>query len=93
MRQTEERPIIGSDNHRRLIDVQPVPKQKPEDRIENWNKAYLGYTLEGAVVEAERCIHCPTAPCQEGLPHRLGQSICLYFLKRATSTAPPRLLP
>ena len=57
------------DNHRRLaIPVQPVPKQKPEERIKNWDEAFLGYTLETAVVEAERCIHCPTAPCQEACP-------------------------
>jgi len=57
------------DNHRRLaIPVQPVPKQAPEERIKNWDEAFLGYTLESAVVEAERCIHCPTAPCQEACP-------------------------
>ncbi|MCH7810302.1 MAG: NADPH-dependent glutamate synthase [Chloroflexi bacterium] len=57
------------DNHRRLaIPVQPVPKQAPEERIKNWDEAFLGYTLETAVVEAERCIHCPTAPCQEACP-------------------------
>ncbi len=57
------------DNHRRLaIPVQPVPKQKPEERVKNWDEAFLGYTLESAVVEAERCIHCPTAPCQEACP-------------------------
>jgi glutamate synthase (NADPH/NADH) small chain len=57
------------DNHRRLeIAVQPVPKQKPEDRVKNWDESYLGYSLEMAKVEAERCIHCPTAPCQEACP-------------------------
>jgi len=58
-----------SDNHRRLeIPVVPAPKQAPEERIHNWNEAYLGYSLDQAVVEAERCIHCPTAPCQEACP-------------------------
>ncbi|MCH7953326.1 MAG: NADPH-dependent glutamate synthase [Chloroflexi bacterium] len=57
------------DNHRRLaIPIQPAPKQAPEERIKNWDEAFLGYTLETAVVEAERCIHCPTAPCQEACP-------------------------
>ncbi len=57
------------DNHRRLaIPVQPAPKQAPEERIKNWDEAFLGYTLETAVVEAERCIQCPTAPCQEACP-------------------------
>ncbi len=57
------------DNHRRLaIPVQPVPKQDPRERVKNWDESYLGYGLEAAIVEAERCIHCPTAPCQEACP-------------------------
>lgn len=57
------------DNHRRLeIPLQPVPKQDPKERVKNWDEAFLGYTLETAVIEAERCIHCPTAPCQEACP-------------------------
>ena len=57
------------DNHRRLaIPIQPAPKQAPKERVKNWDEAFLGYTLETAVVEAERCIHCPTAPCQEACP-------------------------
>jgi glutamate synthase (NADPH/NADH) small chain len=57
------------DNHRRLeIPVQPVPKQDPRERIKNWDEAFLGYTIDSAVVEAQRCIHCPTAPCQEACP-------------------------
>ena len=60
---------MPSDNHRRLlIPVQPVAKQAPEERVKNWDETSLGYTLESAVIEAERCIHCPTAPCQEACP-------------------------
>ena len=60
---------MPSDNHRRLlIPIQPVPKQAPDERVKNWDETSLGYTLESAVVEAERCIHCPTAPCQEACP-------------------------
>jgi glutamate synthase (NADPH) small chain len=57
------------DNHRRLeIPIQPVPKQDPKERVKNWDEAFLGYTLETAIIEAERCIHCPTAPCQDACP-------------------------
>ena len=57
------------DNHRRLeIALQPAPKQDPAQRIKNWDEAFLGYELDTAVIEAERCIHCPTAPCQEACP-------------------------
>src|SRR3990170_2101271 len=57
------------DNLRRLqIPVQPISKQKPAERVHNWDEAFLGYSLETAVIEAERCIHCPTAPCQDACP-------------------------
>jgi glutamate synthase (NADPH/NADH) small chain len=57
------------DNLRRLqIPVQPVPKQDPKERIKNWDESFLGYSLETAIIEAERCIHCPTAPCQDACP-------------------------
>ena len=57
------------DNHRRLqIPLQPAPKQDPAERVKNWDEAFLGYDLEVAVIEAERCIQCPTAPCQEACP-------------------------
>lgn len=57
------------ENHRRLeIPVQPVPKQDPRERVKNWDESYLGYTLEAAIIEASRCLHCPAAPCQEACP-------------------------
>ncbi|KKL44752.1 hypothetical protein LCGC14_2362570, partial [marine sediment metagenome] len=55
--------------HRRLnIALQPAPKQDPAQRVKNWDEAFLGYELDTAIIEAERCIHCPTAPCQEACP-------------------------
>ena len=58
--------------------MQPVPKQDPRERIKNWDEAFLGYTIESAVIEAQRCIHCPTAPCQEACP--TGNDIPNAFL-------------
>jgi glutamate synthase (NADPH/NADH) small chain len=73
---------LESDNHRRLlIPVIPAPKQKAEDRIKNWDESYLGYSLEQAMVEAERCIHCPTAPCQEACPTDNDIPRALLFLE------------
>jgi len=54
---------------RRLaISVQPVPKQDPEVRKRNFDETYLGFDLNAAMVEASRCIQCPSAPCQEACP-------------------------
>ncbi|HDQ06652.1 MAG TPA: NADPH-dependent glutamate synthase [Candidatus Bathyarchaeota archaeon] len=46
----------------------PMPKQKPEDRIHNFNEVALGYTVEQAVAEAERCLQCPKPQCVKGCP-------------------------
>lgn len=55
--------------HRRLdIGVQKVPKQDADDRVRNWDETYLGFDLNSAKIEAQRCIQCPSAPCQEACP-------------------------
>jgi glutamate synthase (NADPH/NADH) small chain len=49
----------------------PIKKQKPEDRIHNFNEVALGYTMKQAVAEAERCIQCPEPQCVQGCPVEL----------------------
>lgn len=46
----------------------PMPKQKLEERIHNFNEVALGYTEEQAVAEAKRCLQCPQPKCIEGCP-------------------------
>jgi glutamate synthase (NADPH/NADH) small chain len=46
----------------------PMPKQKVEKRILNFNEVALGYTEEQAVTEAKRCLQCPQPKCIEGCP-------------------------
>ncbi len=45
------------------------PKQDPEVRTHNFDEVFLGYDDKQAVIEATRCIHCPSPePCILGCP-------------------------
>lgn len=57
------------DVQRRLaIPRVPIHKQDPQERRKNWDEVFLGFDVESAMVEAARCIQCPTAPCQQACP-------------------------
>ena len=43
-----------------------MPTQDPKERATNFNEVALGYSLEDAVEEAERCLHCKNSPCVDG---------------------------
>jgi len=47
---------------------EPMPKQKVEDRVKNFNEVALGYTEEQARSEAQRCLQCPKPLCVQGCP-------------------------
>ena len=53
---------------RMKIPRQGMPVQEPEDRVENFSEVALGYTLEMARREAERCLQCKDPHCMEGCP-------------------------
>ena len=60
---------MSVDVQKRLqIPRQPIKKQDPKSRVHNWDEVFLGFDKEFAIVEAARCIQCPTAPCQEACP-------------------------
>ena len=46
----------------------PMPEQAPEIRNRNFEEVALGYSVELARDEAERCLHCKNAPCVSGCP-------------------------
>ena len=42
--------------------------QDPKKRSQNFDEVALGYTLEQALDEADRCLHCKHKPCVSGCP-------------------------
>ncbi len=50
------------------ISRQQIPKQDPEQRVRNFDETYLSLDLDTAMVEAARCIDCPSAPCMTACP-------------------------
>jgi len=46
----------------------PAPEQEPGNRCSNFDEVVLGYTLELAVKEAERCLQCKEPACVKGCP-------------------------
>jgi glutamate synthase (NADPH/NADH) small chain len=53
---------------RMKISRQHMPVQEAEDRVQNFNEVALGFTLELARQEAERCLQCKEPKCMEGCP-------------------------
>ena len=51
-----------------MIPRQPMPEQKPEERVANFLEVPSGYDPETAVREANRCLRCPKKPCVGGCP-------------------------
>jgi glutamate synthase (NADPH/NADH) small chain len=47
---------------------EPMPKQEPKLRIQNFDEVALGYSKEAAVREASRCLSCKKPPCIAGCP-------------------------
>jgi len=46
----------------------PMPEQPAQQRARNFEEVALGYRVEQALVEAERCLDCPDQPCVRGCP-------------------------
>lgn len=46
----------------------PMPEQDPQVRNANFLEVAQGYTLEQAMNEAQRCIHCKNPACVSGCP-------------------------
>ncbi len=53
---------------RMKIPRQPMPEQKPEDRVQNFEEVPFGYSEETAMLEAKRCLECKKPKCMKGCP-------------------------
>ena len=62
-------------------DKTPMPCQPPVQRRANFDEVALGYSLEEAINEAHRCIHCPKSPCVLGCP--VGVPVSEFIAKLA----------
>ncbi len=60
----------------------PMPEQEPAIRVCNFDEVALGYGLETAVIEADRCIQCKKPKCIEGCPVRVDIPDFLSALRR-----------
>lgn len=50
------------------VERHKMPEQAPEVRRGNFKEVCLGFDLETAKAEAQRCLNCKTAPCRNGCP-------------------------
>ena len=49
-------------------DRAPIPAQEPAVRAHNFDEVSLGFRLEDALVESERCLVCPNPQCVPACP-------------------------
>ena len=49
----------------------PMAVQDASVRNKNFEEVALGYTKEEAILEAQRCLNCPTKPCVGGCPVKI----------------------
>ena len=58
-----------------------MPHQDADIRNKNFSEVSLGYTLEDAINEANRCIGCKTKPCMSGCPVNVDIPDFISFIK------------
>lgn len=61
---------MSSKPEKKKVDLnrREMPKQAPEVRRHNFSEVALGYLIETAVEEANRCLQCPSANCVRSCP-------------------------
>jgi glutamate synthase (NADPH/NADH) small chain len=60
--------VIPAKKKRSKVPRHAMPEQTPQNRVRNFNSVVLGYSIEMAIAEAERCIQCKKPKCIELCP-------------------------
>jgi glutamate synthase (NADPH/NADH) small chain len=60
----------------------PMPEQPADVRRKNFNEVALGYTMEQAMQEAQRCLQCKTPVCEKGCPVEVNIKDFVGFLAK-----------
>ena len=71
----------------------PMAEQDPQVRNQNFLEVARGYTLEEAMNEAKRCIHCKNPACVSGCPVGIPIPEFLDQVAQGTSLPPMRSCP
>ncbi len=58
-----------------------MPRQRPEERIKNFQEVALGYSAREAREEAKRCLSCSPPPCKEGCPVEIDIPGFISYIK------------
>jgi len=66
---------------------QHIPKQDAPERVRNFEETYRSLDLGTAIVEAGRCIDCPSAPCMQACPVHNDIPAALMLLERGEMEA------
>ncbi len=59
----------------------PMKEQEATERRKNFLEVPLGYTKEEAIIEANRCLQCPTHPCIEGCPVHINIPVFIKAIR------------
>ena len=67
----------------------PMPARDAVVRAQSFEEVALGYTIEMAVAEANRCIECKNVPCIAGCPVEIDIPTVLVKLRHDATKAKP----
>ncbi len=74
----EKKEVAERDKKKRLVPH----SLDPEIRVKNFEEVCMGYTLEEAICEAERCLNCKNAQCIKGCPVSINIPAFIQELKK-----------